>query len=143
MADDTKADSGGVIPLAEERLTVGRSVAATARLRVHLSTATEDALVRETLRGERVEVERVALGHEVAVAPAVRAEEGGAVLVEPVLEEILEVERRLVLEEELRIRRVATTEIVEEAIPPAPSGGTGGTPVHDRPRWRPRSSIPS
>lgn len=117
MADDVKADTEVVIPLAEERLAIVRRVVETGRVRVHLSTATEDALVQETLRGERMEVERVALGHEVASAPTVREEEDGAVLVVPVLEEILVVERRLVLKEELRIRRIATTETVEETIP--------------------------
>ena len=117
MANDVKADTEVVIPLVEERLAVARRLIETGRVHVHLSTATEDALVRETLRGERMEVERVALGHEVASAPAVREEEDGAVLVVPVLEEILVVERRLVLKEELRIRRIATTETVEETIP--------------------------
>ena len=117
MADDAKADTEAVIPLVEERLAISRRLVETGRVRVHLSTATDDALVRETLRGERMEVERVALGHEVASAPAVREEEDGAVLVVPVLEEILVVKRRLVLKEELRIRRIATSETVEEAIP--------------------------
>jgi uncharacterized protein (TIGR02271 family) len=117
VADDGEADTGKTIPLAEERLAIARRLIETGRVRVHLSTATEDALVRETLRGERMEVERVALGHEVASAPAVREEEDGAVLVVPVLEEILVVERRLVLKEELRIRRIATNETVEETIP--------------------------
>ncbi|WP_205963544.1 DUF2382 domain-containing protein [Roseicella aquatilis] len=117
MADDAKADTEVVIPLVEERLTIDRRAVETGRVRVHLSTATKDALVREMLRGECMEVERVVLGHEVTSAPAVREEEDGAVLVVPVLEEVLVVERRLVLKEELRIRRIATTETVEETIP--------------------------
>jgi stress response protein YsnF len=117
VADDAKADTEAVIPLVEERLAISRRLVETGRVRVHLSTATDDALVRETLRGERMEVERVALGHEVASAPTVREEEDGAVLVVPVLEEILVVERRLVLKEELRIRRIATSETIEETIP--------------------------
>ena len=117
MADDVKADAEVVVPLVEEHLAIARRLIETGRVRVHISTATEDALVRETLRGERLEVERIALGHEVATAPAVREEEDGAVLVVPVLEEVLVVERRLVLKEELRIRRIATTETVETTIP--------------------------
>ncbi|MXP66098.1 DUF2382 domain-containing protein [Roseomonas sp. M0104] len=106
-----------VIPLVAERVAIARRVMETGRVRVNLSTTTEDALIRETLSGERVEVERVVLGHEVATAPNVREEEDGAVLVVPVLEEILVVERRLVLKEEVRIRRIATTETVAETIP--------------------------
>ena len=117
MGDDLDVDAGAVIPLIEERLTIRRGSSETGRVRVHISTETEQALVRETLRGEVLEIERIVVGREVAIAPAVREEEGGAVLVVPVLEEILVVERRLVLKEELRIRRLATTETVEEAIP--------------------------
>jgi uncharacterized protein (TIGR02271 family) len=117
VANEARADTEKVVPLVEERLAIARRLVETGRVRVHLSTATEDALVRETLRGERMEVERIALGHEVASAPAVLEEEDGAVLVVPVLEEILVVERRLVLKEELRIRRIATTDTVEETIP--------------------------
>jgi uncharacterized protein (TIGR02271 family) len=116
VADDTKADTDAMIPLAEEQLAIGRRLVETGHVRLHLSTATENVLLRETLRGERMEVERVTLGHEVTAAPAVREEEDGAVLVVPVLEETLVVERRLVLKEELRIRRVAMNEIVEKAI---------------------------
>src|SRR5690349_7803652 len=116
VVDDGKADTGKAMPLVEERLVIARCLVETGRVRVHLSTASEDALARETLRDEHMEVERVALGHEVASAPAVR-EEDGVVLVVPVLEETLVVERRLVLKEELRIRRIATTETVEETIP--------------------------
>ena len=105
------------IPLLKERLVVGRRVVETGRVRVHLSTATEDAVVRETLRSERVEVERVPVGREVAAAPAAREEEDGAVLVVPVVEEVLVTERRLVLKEEPRIRRVSTDRISEETVP--------------------------
>ena len=105
------------IPLLEERLLVGRRVVETGRVRIRLSTATEDAVVRETLRSERVEVERVPIGREVAAAPAVREEEDGAVLIVPVVEEVLVTERRPVLKEELRIRRVSTSSTSEQTVP--------------------------
>jgi stress response protein YsnF len=105
------------IPLLEERLLVERRVVETGRVRIHVSTAVEDAVVRETLRSERVEVERVPIGREVAAAPAAREEEGGAVLVVPVMEEVLVTERRLVLKEELRIRRVSTDAVNEQTVP--------------------------
>ncbi|WP_052214231.1 YsnF/AvaK domain-containing protein [Belnapia sp. F-4-1] len=117
MVGDVKADAEVVVPLVEEHLTIARRLVEIGRVRVHLSTATEDALVRETLRGERLEVKRVALGHEVATAPAAQDEEDGAVLVVPMLEGILMVGRRLVFKEKLRIRCIATTRTVEETIP--------------------------
>jgi uncharacterized protein (TIGR02271 family) len=108
-----------VIPLAEERLAVGKRRVETGRVRVRVATEAEEVLVRETLRSEAVEIERVAVGRELAegeAPPAAREEEGGAVLVVPVLEEVLVVEKRLVVTEELRIRRVAAEERVEQAV---------------------------
>ena len=64
--------------------------------------------VDEFLTHHRVEVVRVPRGEAVFVVPAVREE--GDTLIVPVIEEVLVVERRLVLKEEIRIRRVATTE---------------------------------
>ncbi|MBL6081888.1 DUF2382 domain-containing protein [Belnapia sp. T18] len=64
-----------------------------------------------------MEVERVTLGQGVATVPAVREEVNGAVLVVPVLEEILVVERQLVLKEAPRVRCTATTETVEKTVP--------------------------
>jgi uncharacterized protein (TIGR02271 family) len=116
VEDSGQAEAAQTVPLPEERLAVGRRVVETGRVRVRPSTATEDAVVRETLRGERVEVERLPVGRAVTAAPAVREEDNGAVLVVPVLEEVLVVERRLVLKEELRIRRVATAETIEQTV---------------------------
>lgn len=117
MAESVDPEAAQIIPLLEERLVVGRREVETGRVRVHLTTTTEDAAVREVLREERVEVERVPIGREVATAPAVREEEDGAVLVVPVLEEVLVVERRLVLKEELWIRRVSTNRTSEQTVP--------------------------
>jgi stress response protein YsnF len=124
----TRKDSGGpsvagrleTMPLAEERLAIDRRVAETGRVRVRVVTDVEEARVREALRSEAIEVERVAVGRELAAGeapPGPREEEGGAVLVVPVLEEVLVVEKRLVVKEELRLRRVAASETVEQAIP--------------------------
>jgi uncharacterized protein (TIGR02271 family) len=117
LAESGHDETTETIPLLEERLTVTRRQVETERVRVHLSTTTNDAMVRETLRDEHIEVERVPIGREVAVAPAVREEEDGAVLIVPVLEEVLVVERRLVLKEELWIRRVSTERTSEQSVP--------------------------
>ncbi len=123
------------IPLLEEHLTLGHRRVETGRVRVHLATTTEEARLREPAWHERVEIQRVAIGREVAEAPGIREEEDGAVLVVPVLEEILVTERRIVLKEEIRIRRVRTSETIEktvalhsqtatvERLPPAPRDG--------------------
>ena len=137
-------DGAAVLPLVEEALRVGKRRVETGRVRVSVSTETEERLLRETLRGERAEVERVAVGRELAEgepAPVARREEDGTVVV-PVLEEVLVVERRLVLREEIRLRLVPVEEAVEQPVtlrrqravversppPSPPSGGPTAQP---------------
>ena len=99
------------VPVAEEKLTVTKQDVETARVRVSLKTETLQDVVRETLRGHRVEVERIPIGREVDHVLESRVEDG--VVIIPVVEEILVVEKRLVLKEEVRLRYVNTTEAVE------------------------------
>ena len=99
--DDTGDDA--VLPLVEEALLVGKRRVETSRVRVSVSTEIQEQVVRETLRTERTELERVPIGRELVEgepAPAMRQEPDGTVVV-PVLEEVLVVERRLVLREEI------------------------------------------
>jgi len=91
-----------VIPLLEEHLRLGKRVREIGRVRVSVTTGTEARRIEETLRSKLVDVQRVPIGRTVAAAPPVREE--GDTLVIPVLEEVLVVERRLVLREEVRLR---------------------------------------
>lgn len=91
-----------VIPLIEERLKIERAVRETGRVRVVVATTAEQRLVEETLRRREVEVIRTPIGRTVTEAPPVREEDDSLVI--PVVEEVLVVERRLVLREELRLR---------------------------------------
>ena len=105
------------VTLAEEKLSISRRLVEAGITRVSINTGTIEAAIRETLHGEDVRIERVAIGREVTEAPAVRHEEGGMPLIVPVIAEILVVERRLVLKEEIHIRRVPTTGLHEMTIP--------------------------
>ena len=144
MAEKTNDTASEVVlPLAEEALRVGKRQVETGRVRVSVTTDIEEQVVRETLRSERAELERVPVGRELAEGepvPAVRQEPDGTVVV-PVLEEVLVVERRLVLREEIRMRLVSAEETVEqpvavrrqrasvERLPPLPPGESpGGDP---------------
>lgn len=107
-----------VLPLVEEALRVGKRRVETGRVRVSVRTDVAEEVVRETLRSERAEVERVPIDRELAdgePAPAMRQEPDGTVVL-PVLEEVLVVERRLVLREEIRMRLVAAEEAVEQPV---------------------------
>jgi uncharacterized protein (TIGR02271 family) len=103
-----------VIPLFEERLTVTKQVMPTARVQVSRVTHSHEELVDELLSREKVEVERIAIDQLVETMPPVREE--GDYLIIPVVEEVLKIERVLVLKEEVRIRRVQHTERYQERV---------------------------
>jgi stress response protein YsnF len=103
-----------VIPLVEETATMGKREVVTGRMRVQTVTDTLEELARADVRRETVEVTRVPVDRMVEAAPEIRTE--GDVTIVPVLEEVLVVEKRLVLKEELHIRRRVTTETVEVPV---------------------------
>ncbi len=92
-----------VIPVLAETVNVGKRKRATGGVRVTKHVRTRDEIIEPTRTEEIVEVERVPVNREVAEPPAVRQE--GDVTIVPILEEVLVVEKRLVLREELRITR--------------------------------------
>jgi len=103
-----------VIPLVAERLSVGKRTVPTGRVRVRTLVDETQEWVREDLARETAEIERVPIGREVDEVPQVRQE--GDVLVVPVVEEVLVVEKRLVLKEEIRIRKDRMVERAEEPV---------------------------
>ncbi len=113
MAEE-RLDTPVTVPIVEEVIGVTKRVVETGRVSVSLTTETAQELIRETLRTRRAEVERVKLDQEVKEAPAVREE--GDMLIIPVLEEILVVEKRLVLREEIRLRFINDQEQVEQTV---------------------------
>lgn len=112
-----EADRAAALPLVEEQLSVTKREVVTGKVRVRTVTDTRQELVRQELRGEDIEVERLPVDRYVdegAAPPQVRTE--GDVTVVPIVEEVLVVEKRLLIKEELRIRRVATTELAEVPV---------------------------
>ena len=97
-----------VIRLAEERLSVDKRVVETGRVRVHRTTTEKVQKVNVPLSSDTYEVTRVPIGKEVTKSPPVR--ETRTEIIIPVVEEVLVVERRLVLREELHIRKVRSVE---------------------------------
>src|ERR1700712_5693363 len=102
-----------VIPLHVEDVSVERRKVER-DVRVHVHTISHDHLVDEALAHESVEIERVAIGRPVDEIPPVR-EEGDTTVIS-IVEEVLVVERRLVLKEEIRLRRVRTIEQHRETV---------------------------
>src|SRR5271154_6450823 len=103
-----------VVPLHAEELSVSKRVVPKSRVRVSTVTQQHDEIVDELLAREEVVIERTPIGKRIDAMPAVR-EEGNTIIV-PVVEEVLIVERQLILKEEVRIRRVRDTERHQERI---------------------------
>ncbi len=106
------------VELLEEVLRVAKRTVERGRVRVSVLTETEQRQVRETLRSSRVEVGHVAVGRRLEAGEAMpqpRTENN--VLIIPVVEEVLVMEKRLVVVEEMHIRIVQTQEEVEQAVP--------------------------
>ena len=99
-ASDERHD---IVPLAEETVSVRRDEVVTGRVRVQTRTEAEDHLVETELSEEQVEVTRVPMDRVVDTPPSIRTE--GDVTIIPVLEEVAVIETRLVLREELHIRK--------------------------------------
>jgi uncharacterized protein (TIGR02271 family) len=98
------------VPLVEERARVHkRSVE---RDVVKISTAVKECerVITEALRHEQVTITRVPIDREIDAMPDVRQE--GDVYVIPVVEERAVLVKRLVLVEEVHIRRSTTEEVV-------------------------------
>ena len=103
---------GPTLPLLEEQATIDKRTVTTGKVRVVTHTETVEELVRAVLEGEEAEVVTVELDQTVSgPAPRIRTEDGVTII--PVLEEVLVVEKRLVLKREIRIRKRPTSETVE------------------------------
>ncbi|HEX8217436.1 MAG TPA: YsnF/AvaK domain-containing protein [Allosphingosinicella sp.] len=101
------------IPLVEERLEVSKKQVETGRVRVRVEVDEREEIVPAKLARDDVEIERVAKNQPLAELPSVRLE--GNVTIVPVVEEQIVVEKKLVLVEEIHIRRKTTT--VVEGVP--------------------------
>ena len=104
-------DVVATIPLVEERLKVTKREVETGRVRVHVNVEERQETLTQQLSRDDVQVEHVPRGVRVAEIPHVRLE-GGTTIV-PVVEEVLVVEKALVLVEEIHIRRRSVSETVE------------------------------
>lgn len=89
------------VPVVAEEVRVRTQRTTTGRVRVRKIVHREEQTIDEPILQERVDVERVAIDRWVDEAPPIRHE--GRTLVVPVVEEVLVVEKRLRLREEVRL----------------------------------------
>lgn len=103
-----------IIPIVEEELEVSKRSVRQGTVRVETTTSVVDEMASALLESSDVEVVRIPVGREVDQAPQVRTV--GDTTIVPVLEEVLVVQKRLILKEELHITRRITTEHVETPV---------------------------
>ena len=94
------------IPLVEERLTVTKRQVESERVRVQISVDEREEEVSVELASDEVEVQRVPKNVPLSELPGVRLE--GNTTIIPVVEEVVVVEKRLVLVEEIHVRKQST-----------------------------------
>ena len=108
---DSSVEEYAAIPLVEERLSVAKRSVESGRVRVRVLVEERQETVTEQLARDDVQVERVPRNERLSEIPHVRLE--GSTTIIPVVEEVLVVEKALVLVEEIHVRRRTETETVE------------------------------
>ena len=103
---ETDLTPGGkrVIPVITEQAVVNKRVVETGKVRIHKRVIQREEVINAESIQEQIEIERVPVDRFVDEPPQMRQE--GDTLIIPVLEEVLVVEKRLVLKEEVRVKRV-------------------------------------
>lgn len=102
------------IRLYSEDVTLEKTVGETGRLKVAKRTRTRDAAVDSELLEEKATVETIPKGHQVFEMPVARTE--GDTTIIPIVEEVIHVEKRLFLKEEIHITRHKTTKRFRDVI---------------------------
>lgn len=100
-----------VIPVIQEQITVDKQVVETGAVRISKRITEREELVDVPLFREEVSVERVPINLFVEALPPVRQE--GDTMIIPVVEEQIVIQKKLLLVEELRVRK----EVVEHHQP--------------------------
>jgi uncharacterized protein (TIGR02271 family) len=100
-----------VIPVIAEEIAVGKKVIESGKVRISKRISEHEELVDVPLFREEVRVERVPVNLFVEAPPPVRQE--GDTMIIPVVEEQIVIQKKLLLVEELRVRK----EVVEHHQP--------------------------
>lgn len=107
-------DADKIVALHDEQLEISRRRVARDTVRVSTVTTQFEQHVAETLSHARVEVTRVPVGRVVDRVPDIREEDGLTIV--PVVEEEIVIHRRLVLKEEVHLRRVMVDDLHQETV---------------------------
>src|SRR5712671_6602397 len=109
-----KEQSADAIPVIEEAVVVDKHSVVTGRVRVRTITEFVEDVAHATLEKQDIEIRRIPIDQIVDSPPSVRTE--GDVTIVAVLEEVLVVEKRLLLKEEIHIHRHTDSEVIDKPI---------------------------
>lgn len=104
------------IPVVQEEVSVGTRKVERGGVRVHRLVNERTETVEQPTIHEHVDVERITVGRVLADDEQPQVREEGDTLIIPVVEEMLVVEKRLVLKEEVRITKHRSEEIEQVQV---------------------------
>ena len=102
------------IPMFEEELRVDKIVSETDRVLIKTSVLERTEYANLELRSGEAIIERLPVNLVVEAPPAIRQE--GDTIIVPVIEEIMVVEKRLLLKEEIHIRRQQVVQHIRQPV---------------------------
>lgn len=112
--DLIRTEPGLVIPLIEEKVKVGKMVVETGRVKLLKTVEEHEETVTVPLIEEEITVSRQPMNRYVEEAPAVRQE--GETTIYPVIKEVLVIEKKLMLVEEIHVTKRQRTTISSEVV---------------------------
>lgn len=92
-----------IIPIIQEDVVIGKEIVETGKVKISKKISEHQQTIDMPLLQEQVSVERVAINRFVDTPPEIRQD--GDMMIIPVLEEQIVVQKRLVLIEELHVRK--------------------------------------
>lgn len=113
--EENNRNTRDVIPVLEESLAIGKEVVETGKVIISKKVVEEDITVNIPVVHEEVTVDKIAVNEYVDTAPEIRYD--GDTMIVPIVKEVLVVEKRLMLTEELHItknKKEVTEELVEK-----------------------------
>lgn len=96
------------LPVMEEAVHVGKEERTSGRVWIRKDVISEPVHLHETLSKENIDIERIVKNTPVEDPPSAYFE--GDTLVVPILEETIEIRKKLILKEEIHIHKVRTAE---------------------------------
>ena len=114
LEEVTEEAQGFVVPVVREEAILERELKETAVVHIEKRVEEREEVVNATATINEADIERIQINEFVEQAPGIRYE--GDTMVIPLMEEVLVVEKRLLLREEIRITQISREEPRQEKV---------------------------